>query len=111
MFGPVCVRTVVCVPADTHALFRTLFIRGDPYVNSDAVFGAKGSLVVDLTKVDKELAAKYGVAEGTWLLQHDFVLASQQETDDLRDKNALEAMQKMGLKMKLVDHLPVPDVD
>ncbi len=89
-----------------------LYLRGDPYATSDAVFGVKQSLVVDLEKVDKATAEQYGVAEGSWLLRQDFVLTTQDETEKLRDKLATEALQKLGLNnLKLVDHLPVPDLD
>lgn len=88
-----------------------LYLRGDPYETSDAVFGVKQSLVVDLSKVDKETAKEYGVEEGSWLLKHDFVLTTEEETEQLRDKLATEALQKLGLNLKLVDHLPVPDLD
>lgn len=90
---------------------RTLFIRGDQYETSDVVFGVKPSLVVDLDKVDNETAAEYGVAEGTLLLRHKFILASVRETEELRDEKATEAMVMLGLKTKLVNHLPVPDLD
>jgi len=38
---------------------------------------------------------------------------SEEETQQLRDRNALEAMEKLfpGRKVRLLDHLPVPDVD
>jgi putative aminopeptidase FrvX len=75
------------------------------------VFGVKKSLVIDLGKVDKETAQEYGVEQGTWLLKHDFVLTTQEETERLRDKLATEALRKLGLNLKLVDHLPVPDLD
>lgn len=88
-----------------------LYLRGDPYETSDAVFGVKQSLVVDLSKVDKATAKEYGVEEGSWLLKHDFVLTTEEETEQLRDKLATEALQKLGLNLKLVDHLPVPDLD
>ncbi len=90
---------------------RALYVRGDLYETSDAVFGVKKSLVIDLNKVDKQTADKYGVPEGSWLLQHDFVLVSEDETEKLRDQNAVEALEKLGLKLKLVDHLPIPDLD
>lgn len=90
---------------------RALYIRGSLYVTSDAVFGVKNSLIVDLHKVDGPTAEKYGVKEGDLLLQHDFVLVSSEETEKLRDENALAALKKLGRKVKLVDHLPVPDVD
>lgn len=88
-----------------------MYLRGDPYETSDAVFGVKQSLIIDLDKVGKETAEKYGVKEGIWLLKHDFVLTTQEETERLRDQLALEALQKLGLRMKLIDHLPVPDLD
>lgn len=88
-----------------------LYLRGDPYETSDAVFGVKQSLIVDLDKVDKDTAAKYDAKEGTWLLRHEFVLVTEKETQDLRDRNAVEALEKLGLRMKLVDHLPVPELD
>jgi len=95
-------------------LITALYLRGDPYETSDAVFGVKQSLIVDLEKVDTETAKKYGVKEGDWLLKHDFVLVSGEETEKLRDKNAMEALKKLGgryANFKLLDHLPVPDVD
>ncbi|KAK4145406.1 Intradiol ring-cleavage dioxygenase [Dichotomopilus funicola] len=107
-------------PAHVHFMFgkegwdrliTALYLRGDPYETSDAVFGVKQSLVVDLDKVDKATAEKYGVEEGTWLLKHDFVLTTQAETEKLRDELATEALRKLGLNLKLVDHLPVPDLD
>ncbi|KAK7421306.1 hypothetical protein QQZ08_010022 [Neonectria magnoliae] len=82
-----------------------LYLRGDPYETSDAVFGVKKSLVVDLTRVDGPTAQKYGVEEGIWFLQSTFVLASTSDTDELRDRNATEELAKLGLSMKLIDHL------
>ncbi|KAK4211805.1 Intradiol ring-cleavage dioxygenase [Rhypophila decipiens] len=107
-------------PAHVHFMFSkegwdqlitALYLRGDPYETSDAVFGVKQSLIIDLEKVDKETAEKYGVKEGIWLLKRDFVLTTQEETEKLKDQLAVEALQKLGLKMKLIDHLPVPDLD
>jgi hypothetical protein len=90
---------------------RALYIRGSPYETSDAVFGVKQSLIVDFDKADKETARQYGVDIGSKVLKHKFVLVSDQETEKLRDENALAALKKLGRKVKLLDHLPVPDVD
>lgn len=90
---------------------RALYIRGDPYETSDAVFGVKNSLIVDVHKVDAALAKQYGVEEGSLLIKHDFVLVTQKESEKLRDDNALKAMAKLGRKVKLLNHLPVPDLD
>jgi hypothetical protein len=88
-----------------------LYVRGDPYETSDAVFGVKQSLVVDLDKVDKSTAESYGAKDGDWLLRHDFVLVTKEETERLRDQNAINALKGLGLKMTLVDHLPIPELD
>jgi hypothetical protein len=90
---------------------RALYVRGDPYEQTDAVFGVKSSLIIDLGKADAAMAKQYNVKEGTWLLQHEFVLVSQKETDELRDAKAIEALTALGLPLKLVDHLPVPELD
>lgn len=90
---------------------RSLYVKGSPYETSDAVFGVKESLIVELGTVDREQAEKYGVKEGTKLLNYDFVLVSDEEARNLRERNAMEAMEKLGKRMKLLDGLPVPDVD
>ncbi|TLS22368.1 uncharacterized protein PpBr36_09825 [Pyricularia pennisetigena] len=107
-------------PAHVHFMFEkegweklitALYIRGDPYEKTDAVFGVKSSLTIDLDKVDAATSSEYGVPEGTWLLRRDFVLVTQEETSKLRDEKAVEALKKLGLKVRLEDHLPVPDLD
>lgn len=89
----------------------SLYLRGDPYETSDAVFGVKESLLIDLGTVDAEMAKKYGVKEGSKLISYNFVLVSEEESRLLREKNALEATKKLGLNMKLYKGLPVPDLD
>lgn len=88
-----------------------LYLRNDPYETSDAVFGVKESLLVDLGTVNAEQAKQYGVEEGGKLLSYDFVLVSEEEARQLREKKALEAMEKLGKRMKLVEGLPVPELD
>jgi hypothetical protein len=68
-------------------------------------------LIVDFSTADAAIAQKYGVKEGSKVLKHDFVLVDEKETERLRDENALESMKKLGRKVKLLNHLPVPDVD
>lgn len=92
-------------------LITALYLRGDPYETSDAVFGVKESLLIDLGTVDGEMAKKYDVKEGTKLISYDFVLVSEEDSRKLREKNAMEAMEKLGRHMKLYKGLPVPDVD
>lgn len=90
---------------------RALYIRNSPYETSDAVFGVKQSLIVDFIPADSEISKKYGVKEGIKVLKHDFVLVSEKETERLRDENALKALKALGKKVKLLNHLPVPDLD
>lgn len=107
-------------PAHMHFMFEkegwdhlitALYVRGDPYEGSDAVFGVKNSLIVDFSEATKQEAEKYGITIGSPVLKHDFVLVEESVTRELRDKNAIEALAKLGRKVKLLDHLPVPDVD
>jgi len=92
-------------------LITALYLRDDPYESSDAVFGVKESLVVDLGSVSNEQAEKFGVEENDALIAYDFVLVSDKEAQALRERRALEAMAAQGRKMKLYNGLPVPDVD
>ena len=99
--------------ADTLHLPRrsALYPRGDPYESSDAVFGVKESLVIDIDEVTDEMVQKYGVKKGTKCIHYDFVLVSDKEAAELRDRKAREAMEKQGRNMKYYNGLPVPDVD
>ncbi len=58
------------VPVTTH-----LFVEGDQYLESDAVFGTKDSLVVDFVRHDSaEEAARYNVKAPFYMVKYDFVL-------------------------------------
>ncbi|KAF2111703.1 cathecol 1,2-dioxygenase [Lophiotrema nucula] len=93
-------------------LITALYLRGDPYETSDAVFGVKESLIIDLGTVTPEQAKKYDVKEGAKLLTYDFVLVTDEETKNLRDEEAKKAMKALGRdNMAIIAGLPVPDVD
>jgi len=107
-------------PAHMHFMFEkagydhlitALYLRNDPYEKSDAVFGVKTPLIVDLGKVDKPTADKYGVDEGIALLTYDFVLVTEEESAALREENSRRALEKLGRRVKIVGGLPVPEVD
>lgn len=56
-------------------LVTHLFTSGDEYLDSDAVFGVKESLIVDYEKVDsKEEAKRNGIDSPFWRVHYDFVL-------------------------------------
>ena len=89
-----------------------LFLRNDPYENSDAVFGVKKSLVVDLGELkDEALAKKYDVKVGCSTIDYKFVLVSEASALELRQQKASDAMKAQGRKVIFLDGLPVPDVD
>lgn len=73
-FRPAHIHMIVSadgfVPVTTH-----LFVKGDPYLDSDAVFGTKDSLVVDFVRHDSPTeAAPYGVETPFYTATYDFVL-------------------------------------
>lgn len=65
------------VGADGYEEITThIFVPDDPYINSDAVFGVKKSLLGDFVKVDNPVRAEnFSVANPFWEVEFDFVLA------------------------------------
>lgn len=92
-------------------IFRALYLRGDPFESSDAVFGVKNSLLVNLLQVDDAMAQAYNVQVGSKLLKHDFVLVTDEESRSLRDKNTRVVLDASGIKYKFWKGLPIPEVD
>lgn len=92
-------------------IYRALYVRGSDYETSDAVFGVKESLIVDVGTVTSEISAKYGVSEKSKLLQYDFVLVTAEESEKLRIHNALAAMEAQGGKVTFWRGLPIPSLD
>ncbi|CAH0036564.1 unnamed protein product [Clonostachys rhizophaga] len=93
-------------------LITALYLKNDPYETSDAVFGVKNTLVVELGRVEDEaIASKYGVKVGSALMKYDFVLVTKEEALNLRYQNAAAAMKAQGKKMDYLNGLPVPEVD
>ncbi|WYZ39492.1 hypothetical protein EsH8_III_001406 [Colletotrichum jinshuiense] len=80
-------------------LITALYLRGDPYERSDAVFGVKESLIVDLGHVSDVpgLAEKHGISPSMRLMRYDFVIVTEEETLQLRDQLAREALEKQGV--------------
>ena len=63
-------------------LITALYAKGDPFETSDAVFGVKSSLIVDVKTVETEAMAKqYGVTKGDWLIDWDFVCRLGERAD------------------------------
>ena len=73
-FRPAHIHLIVSaegfVPVTTH-----LFVKGDKYLDSDAVFGTKDSLIVDFIRHDSaEEAARHNVTAPFYTIEYDFVL-------------------------------------
>lgn len=74
-----------CRPAHLHYLIKAegfapltthIFDPDDRYIESDAVFGVKKSLLADFRKADDPARVKeLGFASRFWEVEHDFVLA------------------------------------
>ncbi|UWU24831.1 intradiol ring-cleavage dioxygenase (plasmid) [Rhizobium sp. CB3060] len=62
-------------PLVTH-----IFDPDDPYINSDAVFGVKESLLAQFKRTnDPSRAKEYGFQGAFWDVEHDFVLAAKSQ--------------------------------
>ncbi|KAI6774755.1 hypothetical protein HG530_001513 [Fusarium avenaceum] len=86
-------------------LITALYVRGDPYETSDAVFGVKESLIVDLERVSNApgFSKTYGVSETTKLLKYDFVLVSEAEAEALRHERATKSAGNLSNGVKVVN--------
>ncbi|KAH7236622.1 Intradiol ring-cleavage dioxygenase [Fusarium tricinctum] len=86
-------------------LITALYVRGDPYETSDAVFGVKESLIVDLERISEAsgFSETYGVSETTKLLKYDFVLVSEAEAEALRHERATKSAVNLKNGVKVVN--------
>jgi protocatechuate 3,4-dioxygenase beta subunit len=74
-FRPAHIHFLITAP-DYEPLVTHLFVRGDPYLSSDAVFGVKDELIIDFIEHDDPAeAAKQGVGNPFYTATYDFVLA------------------------------------
>jgi protocatechuate 3,4-dioxygenase beta subunit len=74
-YRPAHIHFIVTAPG-FRPIITHLFMVGDPYLDSDAVFGVKESLVVTPFRVDDaERARAGGVSAPFWEVAFDFVLA------------------------------------
>ncbi|HLZ72143.1 MAG TPA: intradiol ring-cleavage dioxygenase [Dehalococcoidia bacterium] len=73
-YRPAHIHFIISAPG-YRSLTTHLFASGDPYLDSDAVFGKKDSLVVDFARHDSaEEAARRGVQAPFYTVEYDFVL-------------------------------------
>ncbi|KAI3328577.1 putative catechol dioxygenase [Ustulina deusta] len=102
-------------PAHMHFMFEkegfdklitALYLRDSKYRDSDAVFGVKHSLVVDIHEMDSETADKYNISDVKKVLRYDFVLASDAETNALKDEQSTTALKALGRDASFVGQVP-----
>lgn len=73
-FRPAHIHFIVSAPGYATTVTH-LFVKGDPYLDSDAVFGVKPSLVVEFERSDsRSEAEKVGLAAPFYTATYDFVL-------------------------------------
>jgi protocatechuate 3,4-dioxygenase beta subunit len=75
-YRPAHIHFIVSAPGHRPVVTH-LFVEGDPYLDSDAVFGTKESLVVPFTPGDPAAAAEHGVSAPYTTVSYDFVLSPQ----------------------------------
>ena len=69
-----------------ETLVTHIFDPDDPYINSDAVFGVKQTLLADFRKVDdSERANALGFSNPFWEVEYDFVLARRRAQIESRE--------------------------
>jgi protocatechuate 3,4-dioxygenase beta subunit len=73
-YRPAHIHLIVTAPG-FETLVTHIFAAGDPYLDSDAVFGVKDSLIAEFREVDDPAqAARWGVTAPFWEVQFDVAL-------------------------------------
>ncbi|CUM62461.1 uncharacterized protein PRCAT00000011001 [Priceomyces carsonii] len=94
-------------------LITALYLKGDPYEKSDAVFGVKSDLLFELHHLGKAKAQKYNMKETDWNLNWHFSITTNEEAQKERLKKNKEAMSNVSFKNFSFDinGLPVAELD
>ncbi len=94
VFRPAHLHLQVAAPGYA-SLTTALYFEGDDFLHSDAVFGVKASLVLDLRQIhDPARAKQLGFArneEPFWLCRYDLVLPTVQEAELARQSQQPQA--------------------
>jgi catechol 1,2-dioxygenase len=73
-YRPAHIHFIVSAPGHQQVATH-LFVKGDPYLETDVVFGVKDSLICEFTQhADPKAAADLGLASPFWSVQHEFKL-------------------------------------
>ncbi|GJN91540.1 hypothetical protein Rhopal_004563-T1 [Rhodotorula paludigena] len=98
VFRPAHLHMMFLAPG-YETLITALYFKGDPYINSDAVFGVKTSLIVDTELVeDNERAKQLGFKSGPfYYLKKDYVLLTTGQAEEAKReslRNYYSSLQK-----------------
>lgn len=81
-FRPAHVHFMISAPAH-RTLVTHVFVAGDPYLDSDAVFGVKSALIADFRHMPPGRAPDGRLVAGTWRhLAYDFTLTPAAEGEE-----------------------------
>ncbi|KAF9455852.1 intradiol ring-cleavage dioxygenase [Collybia nuda] len=86
VFRPAHLHIMIKAPG-FEKLVTALYLKGDPYITSDAVFGVRTSLIVDpklVTDVSASKSRGFAEAKPHLLLKQDFVLGTLEECAEVR---------------------------
>lgn len=73
-YRPAHIHFIVSAPGH-QAVATHLFVKGDPYLETDVVFGVKDSLICEFTQQDDpKAAAGIGLKNPYWSVRHEFKL-------------------------------------
>jgi catechol 1,2-dioxygenase len=78
-YRPAHIHFIVSAPGH-QAVATHLFVKGDPYLDTDVVFGVKDSLICEFTqRNDPKAAAGIGLRNPFWSVEHEFRLVREKE--------------------------------
>lgn len=93
-------------------LTTALYHRGDPFENSDAVFGVKTPLLFDLVECGDKKAEKYGMQKTDWYLNQNFVIVTNEQARECRINKSKEFLANLPKNYEYnEDGLPIAPVD
>lgn len=93
-------------------LITGLYMKGDKYIGEDAVFGEKKELTVEPKKFgDQKLAEKYMSNADDYFINFDITLMSNEESMELFDAQSRRDLKTLGIDAKVVNGVPIADLD
>ncbi|KAK5998921.1 Catechol 1,2-dioxygenase-like protein [Cladobotryum mycophilum] len=81
-------------------LITSLFVKNNRYVGTDFAISVKESLLVDVVKIDEETIKKYGSHTGADLIKYTFVLATEDEVNELKAQQREKKKKVKGKKVE-----------